>query len=146
MNWLLLVRHYDWLSQADQSHCLGAHHHGGELDLVWEARLGFDDAFAHSRSDDRARLQMFLQSCLAAIVATWSPLLPAVSTRTAWTRFTKVTRCAFVVIGRPTLFSCFDDRHLRLTCARVMTKPQLFLKCVPALGPHIDLEVHHQVA
>jgi len=58
--------------------------------------------------------EMFLQSCLAAIVATWSPLLPAVSTRTAWTRFTKVTR--------------------------VSTKPQLFLKCVPALGPHIDLE------
>ena len=59
--------------------------------------------------------QMFMQSCLAGAVATWSPLLPGVGMRTAWQRFGKVTS--------------------------TMLTPKLFLKALPALGPHIDLEV-----
>ena len=59
--------------------------------------------------------QLVAQSCLAGAVAAWSPLLPGVATRIAWRRFGSLTS--------------------------TMLTPQLLLKALPALGPHINLEV-----
>ncbi len=95
--------------------------------------------------------QMVAQSCFAAVVASWSIVLP-MSTATAFKRFQKTAKydpaSRHVAAARrlhdAAKTCCWQPACLMMTSSchhcRAAASPRLLWKTIPKISPHIDLD------
>ncbi len=124
--------------------------YGGAL-YTWRCLGSLADLMASIPHVSVCTAQMVAQSCFAAVVASWSIVLP-MSTATAFKRFQKTAKCALAsrqIAAARRLHDaaktcCWQPACLILTSSchhcRAAASPRLLWKAIPKISPHIDLD------